>query len=237
MGLFDTPVIVNENLLKLKNKVLSDFKIDVKIETDDNIFHVTHDYFDSPCYFKVTSWMVTSDKKIYFKAEWYPENDNITQVVKKNILISNLDFVLDDWQSSIVKMLNFETLYTDLSLENLKRELVLKLGLTEENADKLLDETQKLHANQYCDQICDILDDLEGKEYDVDKIREIKFDLEKIKRDIESLKIKTAGELANGIVKAWSKIKLAKISEYVVGKIGDGMAGKLIDGIISSITE
>ncbi len=107
-----------------------------------------------------------------------------------------------------------------------------KLGLTAENTDLLIDDIQKKHAYQFCDNISDILDELNDKDYDQNKIQEIKFDLDKIKRDIESLKIQTQGDLKSGIARIWAKIKLADIGKYILDKTVDGTVGKLIGDTI-----
>lgn len=183
MGIFDTPAVVNASILKLKSKPLDQYRIHVNIENDGNLFHITHDYFDSPCYFKVVSWIMDPKGNPVFAAEWFPQDSNNLKTVSRNIPAANIDKVLNSWEAFVGQLISYEGLYIDPSLDTLRKELMLKLGLTEENADKILDETQKKHASQFCDQIVDILDELNDKDYDSVKIKEIKFDLEKIKRD------------------------------------------------------
>lgn len=235
MGIFDTPAIVNENILALKNKNHTDFILDVIFVDDDNIFHIKHDYFDSPCYFKIALWKLNPKGIPVFLIEYYPESANNLIISKKEIIAGSSETFINGWQKTVARMLNYEVLYCDPKLESLRAEICEKLGLSEDNADQIIDEVQKKHAAQYCDQISDILDDLDSKDFDDAKIREIKFDIEKIKRDIESLKIKTKGDLADGITRVWSKIKLAKIGSYLLDKGADGIAGKFIGEIIDKI--
>jgi hypothetical protein len=235
MGIFDTPAIVNESILKLRSKPIDQYRIHVNIENDENLFHVTHDYFDSPCYFRVISWIMDPKGNPVFNVECFPHDSNNLKTRSLNIPAANVDKLLYNWEIFVDQLISYEELYIDPSLNTLRKELMLKLGLTEENADQILDETQKNHACQFCDQIVDILNELNDKDYDSIKIREIKFDLEKIKRDIENLRIKTNKELMTGIANAWGKVNLAKVGKYILDKAADGVAGKLIGEIIDKI--
>lgn len=235
MGLFDTPAIVNANILKLRSKPIEQYFIDVNIVNDGNIFHITHDYFDSHCFFKVITWNMDSLGLPIFAVEFFPENSNTLQTANQNIHAENLDKSLLLWEKHVAQLISYEDLYIEPELNKLKKELMLKLGLTEENADKILDDTQKNQACQFCDQIVDILNELNEKDYDSKKIQEIKFDLEKIKRDIDNLRIKTNQDLMTGIAKTWGKIRLAKVGQFILDKATDGLAGKLMNDLIDKI--
>jgi len=228
MGIFDTPAIINTTLLKLKNKSFDKYLIDIRLENDENLFHIKHDYFESPCFFKITTWDTAISGTPILTTEFFPENSNSLKSVAELIHTANIEEIILSWEESISKMLSNESLYTNPELIDIKKELMLTLGLTNENAEKILDETQKKHAFQFCDHINDILDDLEENKYDENKITEIRFDIEKIKRDIENLKIKTTKDLITGVATTWSKIKLAKIGQYLIDKTTGAMASKLI---------
>ena len=232
MGLFNTPYSINSKLLVFRSLSYEDFDSEVQFMDDESLFHVSHDYFDSPCFFKIVGWIPNDPNVPLFEVQKFPRNYNDLEESEHQVRADEIENWLNTWDNHVKKIMEAEVLYLDPELDNLREELMLKLGITEESAEKILNETQKAHAYQFCDQISDILDDLESNKYDETKIREIKFDLEKIKRDIENLKIKTNKDLMMGVASAWGKVKLAKVGKYILDKASDGVAAKFIGDLI-----
>lgn len=234
MGLFDTPAVVHSRIQELKKLDHDYFPFDVIFYDEVDIFKVSHDYFGSPFYFHVSSWKTNELNHPFFRVEYFPTNSNILTLWKNDIKAGDVLKTLSNWISQVKNMLQFEYLYSDPDLESIRDDLRLKLGLTEENADQLINEVQKKHAKQFCDQIIEILHELDGESYDTEKLKEIVFDLEKIKRDIDSLTIHTEGELSNGIINVWGRIKKSKLVKFIMGEVAEGAGGKLIETIIST---
>ncbi len=93
MGLFSTPVVVSENILQLKKITHSDFNFDVKFIDDDNIMNIRHDYYESPCYFKVVSWKVDEKGIPIFQLEYFPKSPNTLARAIINAPIPIVDYL------------------------------------------------------------------------------------------------------------------------------------------------
>ncbi len=235
MGLFDTPYSVNSQLLRLKKLTQESFTIDVTFINDENLFSVYHDYFDSPCFFSIIDWYQNEDSPPRFDIEFFPKDQNDLSDEYTDIACDNVFERLQAWANHVALIMQAEILYIDPELDSIQKQFMEQFGLNEENASKLLDDLQKKQAVQYCDSLLDILEELKGKKYDNSKINEIKFDLDKIKRKIESLEVKTQKELALNITRVFGKIKLAKIGTYILDKTTDAVTGKLIGDIIDKV--
>jgi hypothetical protein len=228
MGLFDTPAVINKALKSLNEINLEDFPIDVIRKDEEGLLELSHDFFESPCFFQVTDWVMVQDKPC-FKIKFFPRNCN--ELVNESITIASISLMdyISSWCKNVLEMISFQPMYENPKIDSIRKELQEKLGLSPENAEHLLNEVQKSHALQYLDQVAEILNDLEAAEYDPREIEEIKFDLEKIKRDIVLLRIKTQGELGNGITRLFSKVKVSKGGTYLLGKAADWGIGKMLD--------
>lgn len=236
MGLFDTPYIVNEKLLELKKLTSNDFSVDINI-LNKELFCVEHDYFQSPCYFTIISWDRTPEGNTIFNVKKFPEHQNNLNEVQTSFLAKNIIEALMSWDNHVSLIMQAESLYEAPDLNKMQQQFIDSFGLTEENANELLDDIQKKHATQYCDFVSEILSNLEEKDYDEEKIQEIQFDLDKIKRKINSLKIKTQGDLARQMARVFSKIKLVNVGKFIADKTTDGVAGKFIGDLIDKIGE